>query len=429
MAHVFIADRWLKNDKDGNPPTAAMKRSLANARDPMKASVPAAYRTTTYGRYDRWRCRWYATDSDGRRVERARTFARLADAEAFQAAMEDDIRRGRYHDPRLSRRTFAQLADEWLESKADVKTSTLNRYRRELRVYLLPKWGAAPVGDITARDIQEWVALLPKGGYPADLPDGREPRPLKPRTIRSVVRIVMGGVLSHALDEGCVTANPIDKVVTPRIVDDDDDMVLLSIPEVEELADEAGKRDPLDALIIRWQAYTGMRIGETFALQVRDMDLRHRRARVRHTWTDAADKGVKLGTPKSGKARTIVFPDFLLADMKGLCHGMPGDAFVFRAPRGGALSVNNWRSCSWTPALRRAGMEDEGIRIHDLRHTYASIAIAAGCDVKTLQSQLGHASATITLDTYARLWPERLDEVADAVGRARADGLAAETGR
>ena len=59
----------------------------------------------------------------------------------------------------------------------------------------------------------------------------------------------------------------------------------------------------------------------------------------------------------------------------------------------------------------------------DLRHTYASIAIANGCDVKTLQSQLGHSSAMVTLDTYARLWPEKLDEVADAVGRARAEEL------
>lgn len=88
--------------------------------------------------------------------------------------------------------------------------------------------------------------------------------------------------------------------------------------------------------------------------------------------------------------------------------------------------MNNWRSRSWTPALRHAGMENDGIRIHDLRHTYASIVIATGCDVKTLQSQLGHASATITLDTYARLWPERLDEIADAVGRARSTELAAD---
>ena len=64
-------------------------------------------------------------------------------------------------------------------------------------------------------------------------------------------------------------------------------------------------------------------------------------------------------------------------------------------------------------------MEGEGVNIHSLRHTYASIAIACGADVKTLQKQLGHATASITLDVYAGLWPERLNEVADAVDQMR----------
>jgi integrase/recombinase XerD len=67
--------------------------------------------------------------------------------------------------------------------------------------------------------------------------------------------------------------------------------------------------------------------------------------------------------------------------------------------------------------------EDEGITIHSLRHTYASIAIANGADLKTLQQQLGHGSATVTLDTYAGLWPERLNKIADAVDQARSKAL------
>ncbi|RGK02547.1 integrase [Bifidobacterium pseudocatenulatum] len=65
------------------------------------------------------------------------------------------------------------------------------------------------------------------------------------------------------------------------------------------------------------------------------------------------------------------------------------------------------------PSQRRGGLwRREGLRIHSLRHTYASFAIGAGCDVKTLQSIMGHASATETLNTYAELWPDRIDEVA-----------------
>lgn len=66
-----------------------------------------------------------------------------------------------------------------------------------------------------------------------------------------------------------------------------------------------------------------------------------------------------------------------------------------------------------------AGMEDEGVTIHSLRHTYASFAIAQGADVKTLQMQLDHSSPSITLNTYTALWPERLDDVANAIGALR----------
>lgn len=143
MARVFIVDRWLKNDENGNPPTAAMKRSLANAKDPMKAKVPAEHRSSTYGKYDRWRCRWYA-EAQGVKTEKSKTFRLLSDAEEFKAAMEDDIRRGRYHDPKLAQKPFRRVAEEWTATKADIKPGTLRRYKRELRIYINPQWGDTP---------------------------------------------------------------------------------------------------------------------------------------------------------------------------------------------------------------------------------------------------------------------------------------------
>lgn len=79
----------------------------------------------------------------------------------------------------------------------------------------------------------------------------------------------------------------------------------------------------------------------------------------------------------------------------------------------------------WRHALAACGL-DGGDRpnIHSLRHTYAALAIQAGCDVKTLQQQLGHSSAQITLDVYAFLFPDRLTEVADAISAERERALA-----
>ena len=83
------------------------------------------------------------------------------------------------------------------------------------------------------------------------------------------------------------------------------------------------------------------------------------------------------------------------------------------------MNLNNWRNRVWYPTVRGLGMEDAGVTIHSLRHTYASFAIAQGADAKTRQMQLAHSSPSITLNTYTALWPERLDDVAYAIGALR----------
>lgn len=420
---VTIDDLWLKNDDDGNPPSRAAKRSLANSRDPMKANVPEKWRKSRYGVGMRWRCHWTIV-KDGRRVQRVKQFARLAEAQEYAAAMEDDIRRGRYRDPRQELRVLDDVAGEWLASKVDLKPGTAGRYARELRLYILPKWGGMTLRELRPDMLQEWVGQLMDGGYPAALPDGRDSKPLSARSIRNIMKVVLKGVFDYAVSNGWIGENPVDRVTVPKIVSDDD-MVFLSVREVELLADEAEKiGKPVDGLLVRWQAYTGCRIGESLALKVGDVDVDRRRARIGRTWTDDGHGGSMLGTPKNGKARNIAIPRFLMPQIKAQMDGMGDDDWLFRATRGGNVWTNTWRTRIWNKAVKAAGMEDAGVTIHSLRHTYASFAIAQGADVKTLQMQLGHSSPSITLNTYTALWPERLDDVADAIGALRERELA-----
>lgn len=415
---VTIDDLWLKNDDDGNPPSRAAKRSLANSRDPMKANVPEKWRKSRYGVGMRWRCHWTIV-KDGRRVQRVKQFARLAEAQEYAAAMEDDIRRGRYRDPRQELRVLDDVAGEWLASKVDLKPGTAGRYARELRLYILPKWGGMTLRELRPDMLQEWVGQLMDGGYPAALPDGRDSKPLSARSIRNIMKVVLKGIFDYAVSNGWIGENPVDRVTVPKIVSDDD-MVFLSVREVELLADEAEKiGKPVDGLLVRWQAYTGCRIGESLALKVGDVDADRRRARIGRTWTDDGHGGSMLGTPKNGKARNIAIPRFLMPQIKAQMDGMGDDDWLFRATRGGNVWTNTWRTRIWNKAVKAAGMEDSGVTIHSLRHTYASFAIAQGADVKTLQMQLGHSSPSITLNTYTALWPERLDDVADAIGALR----------
>ena len=415
---VTIDDLWLKNDDDGNPPSRAAKRSLANSRDPMKANVPEKWRKSRYGVGMRWRCHWTIV-KDGRRVQRVKQFARLAEAQEYAAAMEDDIRRGRYRDPRQELRVLDDVAGEWLASKVDLKPGTAGRYARELRLYILPKWGGMTLRELRPDMLQEWVGQLMDGGYPAALPDGRDSKPLSARSIRNIMKVVLKGIFGYAVSNGWIGENPVDRVTVPQIVSDDD-LVVLSVREVELLADEAEKiGKPVDGLLVRWQAYTGCRIGESLALKVGDVDADKRRARIGRTWTDDGHGGSMLGTPKNGKARNIAIPRFLMPQIKAQMEGMGDDDWLFRATRGGNVWTNTWRTRIWNKAVKAAGMEDAGVTIHSLRHTYASFAIAQGADVKTLQMQLGHSSPSITLNTYTALWPERLDDVADAIGALR----------
>lgn len=125
------------------------------------------------------------------------------------------------------------------------------------------------------------------------------------------------------------------------------------------------------------------------------------------------------GSPEGRKSRHVPIPRYLVQPLRDLAKDRDADEYLFTAPRGGRVYVHTWRSRSrsrsWARTIAGSGLEVQVLASHSLRHTFASWAIAAGCDVKMLQSILGHARATETLNTYGHLFPERLDEVADAV--------------
>ena len=184
--------------------------------------------------------------------------------------------------------------------------------------------------------------------------------------------------------------NPAKLVTIPQIVSKDEDMVFLTVLEVE--------------LLVRFLAYTGVRTNVVLALQIQDLDFRNRKARIRRTWSDDGEGRMQLGTQKNGEARTLALPQSLIPQLEEQNAGQSKNEFLFRAKRGGCIHDQSWRTRIWYPGVRNAGMEGEAVNIHSLRHTYVSIACCA--DVKTLQKQLGHATASITLDVYAGLWPE-----------------------
>ena len=356
MARVWIDDLWLKND-NGVPPSSTAKRSLAAVSNPMRAQVPERWRSSRHGRGMRWRCRWYTIEGTTRR-QHSKSFVKLSDAEAFKAAMEDDVRRGRYTNPADSQRKFKDVAEMWLRSKNNVSEGVRARYECELRVYVNPKWSDVPIGAIIMDDVSQWITELSTGDYPVDLRHERQPKPLSPRSVKSIVKVVFAGVLDYAVKAKYLTENPARDAEIPKT--EYKDLVFLDIHEIEALADAAevvGR--PVDALVIRFQSYVGTRINEAFALQVGDVDLKNRKARIRRTWKNSATTQ-QLGPPKSGKPRTVAIPKFLIKPLMEQVKGQPDTAYVFRAVKGGHINDHNWRRTIWHPAVKHAHLQDVG---------------------------------------------------------------------
>lgn len=411
MSRVMIDDLWLRKDAPSR-----VRRALSQSHDPLKARVPEEYRLARYGRGKRWRCRWYQPTVDGGKRQAVKAFESRADADAFAAAMEDDVRRGRYHDPRQEQRLFGDIAREWMRSKLDVRQSTLARYEMELKFYVLPTWANEPLSAITVRRTQEWVNALAAGTYASDPGRKRRIRPLSSRTIRCIVKIVFSGPLTYAVKNGWITENPASKVTVPK--PEQAQMTVLDREQISMIADAASKvGTPSDGLLVLFQAYTGARIDETLALRISDLSEDLSSAVVRRTWSRIEGKGTVLAPPKNGKTREIAIPRFLTPSLREQIAGRDSSEFLFFSRKGKPVNLTNWRSRVWYPALKAAHLDGQGFTIHSLRHSYASIAIAAGADVKTLQQQLGHSSARITLDVYASFWPNRLQDVAHAVDR------------
>lgn len=433
MARAWVQDLWTQDAivtlPDGTTtriaPSAAQLKSLK--------SLPDHFRTARYGRGKRWRVGWYET-VNGLEKMRSKSFDVKGRAEAFASELEDDIRSGRYVDPSLRLRRFRDAADTWFASKATIKPASRRRYRRELDNYVLPKWGDARVGQITREQIDAWVRELQGGTAPCWFAgnEGRDAGDLRyvagklsPAYIQHLVGRTFGGTLGYILKEGWIQQNPLADVELPRIEPNlEDDLPSLTYQAVEMLAAQAEEVAglPDDRALAYLLMYGGPRIGEATAFKVKDFDYAGRRVRVRRTWSiDEAGERI-IGAPKNWEARWVPVPRFLAELLRELAKGRKADDWLFQAKRGGPIHDRNWYNRVWVKMRSKTGLAT-GYSVHDLRHVAATFAISAGADVKLVQRMLGHKDATETLNTYAALWPDKVQEVAEIVERRRAVAL------
>jgi len=363
----------------------------------------------------RWRARY--RDPAGR--ERSKSFTRKIDAERFLVSIEDAKLRGAYVDPAAGRVAFSEWAERWERTTVSLRPNTRKDYRTLLKNQVLPAFGGTTLVAIDALAVREWVAELVAGGLSA-------------KRARKAHQ-VLSQILASAVDGGRLPRNVAEGIKLPKV--QRKEMHFLTAAQVEALADAI---EPPYGVLVRVAAYTGLRPCEYVALKVGRLDLLRGTARVAEAAPEVAGH-LEWGGVKTHEARTVRLPRSVaeelgvyLADRP---HG-PGD-LVFTAPRGGpvrsskfvpvrfkpAIGVANQAIAELDPASRPDPLPEE-LRLYDLRHTAASLMIRQGASVKAVQKQLGHATASITLDTYGHLFPDELDALADRLEDARTDALA-----
>jgi integrase len=293
---------------------------------------------------------------------------------------------------------FREFIDTWRRDHVDtqqLKPSTRRGYDSAIERHLIPFFGDHRMDRITSEDVRRFFKQKQEGT------SEKTDRRLSNKTLINAMRL-LNSIFNFAIVTELLVKNPCKAVKLPRA--ERREMDFLRPEEVRSFL-AAFTNEEMRCLFTT-AVMTGMRRGEILALQWDDVDFNGSVIRVRRSVS-----GGEIQTPKTEKSRrAIQVGGSLLKMLKEhkLRTGGRG-LFVFSTKAGSLLDPDNLVKRVFEPTLRAAGIERH-IRFHDLRHTYASILINEGANLKFVSEQLGHASIVITLDRYSHLIAERHDD-------------------
>ena len=301
--------------------------------------------------------------------------------------------------------TFKEYAEIWLSLPHDLKESTRDEYRRKLKLHTFPEIGKCRLNEIDKRRLQSlFNELLVKG---------------LSRSTVSVIKVAISNVLDYATDGDLIERNPVRDIKFKgnkhkkeiKVLTEQQAALLLERGK-EYLG---GKYYPMVLTALR----TGLRIGEMIALKWTDIDFTNRLIEVKRSYVKK-----RMSSTKSGKIRSVDMTPVLAEVLKGLQTeqkkwalktASPVPEFVFITNKGKLELAENFRY-GLEKCLKNAGLKR--IRIHDLRHSYATIRLLRGHNIGDISYQLGHSSIKITYDTYGHWIPGKFKFEVDELDRA-----------
>ncbi len=389
---MSISDRWHKaKPAEGDVP--CREHSRGNTK---------LYPTVEHLRGDRWLVRW--RDEYGNQCKRS--FAKKngrdpeTSAEAFDAQRAADQARGDWIDPRVGRTPFTEYAPVWMKSRLH-KSGTVDTYEGHLRNHIVPLFGKYGLAAIKPTMVQHWVKDL------------QAVSGLAPSTIETIY-VIFASIMRGAVRDGYIRKTPCDDIRLPEIIPT---VIRLVTPaQVLELAAAMPRRY---AVLVLLGAGAGLRQGEAFGLAVDRIDTAAGMITVNQQ-VIVVDRRPVLAPPKtSASVRDVPMPSFLQAAISGHVAdlALTGNDVLCRTLRRTLLRRDYYNREIWKPALTVAGLAVD-MTFHDLRHTFASTALAEGVPISEVSRWLGHKSITTTVDLYGHLVPEASGRARDALDRA-----------
>jgi integrase len=347
-----------------------------------------------------------------RKQKRMRGFATKKEAEKALAQAIAEVERGTYLDP--AKITVGEYLDRWFANHArKLSPTTRRRYEGIIRHQLRPGLGSIPLQKLTPLHIETFLGHLEREGRR----DNKKSKPpgLAPGTVTYAYR-VLHAALEQAVEWEMLARNPAARVEPPKV--EKQEPKVLTEAEATHLLDTL--RETYLYLPAFLALYTGMRLGEILGLRWEDVDLKNEVIHVRQASVQTRAGKPEYKPPKSAKGRrTVDISPAVVRELKA--HRKRQLEWKLKA---GSAWRDTGLVCTWEdgspinpPSLgsrfrvlaRRAGF---AISFHDLRHTHASLLLKAGVPLKVAQERLGHATITLTGDTYTHLLPTMQREAA-----------------
>ncbi|MGO9295772.1 MAG: tyrosine-type recombinase/integrase [Streptosporangiaceae bacterium] len=346
--------------------------------------------------------RWRARYRDGAGREHSRHFDRKVDARRWLDSVTAAVATGTYVDPRTARMTVGEWCASWLAGYATRRPSTVRQARVHVR-QIDAAFGTMPLSAVRPSHVKAWTARL-----------------LAEDAAASYVYALHGRlsqIFADAVHDSIVPRSPCSRRTSPGA--GSQRPYVATTAQVWALHD--AMPDRLRAAVLLG-AFAGLRVAEACGLRVADVDFMRG---VVHPSVQYPAEELKTGTSRT----PVPIPASMTLELSAHVAAWPG-ATVLTDGRGGQLGPWAVERAMRTARGKVAGLP-EGFRYHDLRHYFASLLIASGADVKTVQARLRHASAKTTLDTYGHLWPDRDESTraaVEAVFQDHADCVRTEAG-